>query len=286
MTGTSTWFTDSDGDGYGAGAGAPYTVCDPLPASSAVDGDCDDADPTAYPGAPEQCDAVDHDCDGTPDNGVTDSPWYADVDGDGYGDPDDSVLDCLQPAGRVANNTDCDDALAGVYPGAAEVCDGVDQDCDGVIDDAVTSTFYRDVDMDGYGNALVPIEACALPDVARIVDAPGDAATASARVTTAAGLVLPGWTVVEFRTYEHHGRPDQLRMWLPVVFFGGAMQWVYMWRGLPKAWHPPRPPEPLFPLEVETVAPYRDAPLRGTVLSATAETTRLDALPEPRALRR
>ena len=106
-----------DGDGDGS------AVCD----------DCDDADQTSYPGAVEQCDAVDHDCDGDPFNGDGQTDWYADTDGDGFGDPEaphpDNPL-CLQPADHVADATDCDDADPAVNPDAEEICDGIDGDCD------------------------------------------------------------------------------------------------------------------------------------------------------------
>ncbi|MDP2314206.1 MAG: MopE-related protein [Pseudomonadota bacterium] len=93
--------------------------------------DCDDADATRYPGAAERCDGVDQDCDGTPDNDATDAlPWFADADGDTYGDPAVTVTACEAPADHVADATDCDDTEATVHPGGAEVpYDGLDQDC-------------------------------------------------------------------------------------------------------------------------------------------------------------
>jgi hypothetical protein len=69
--------------------------------------------------------------------------YYADDDGDGYGDPDDSIVACSAPAGYVSDKTDCDDANAAVNPGANEVCNGIDDDCDGQIDEGVKNTYYR-----------------------------------------------------------------------------------------------------------------------------------------------
>ena len=108
---------DADGDGDG----------------SAICADCDDADGTSFPGAPEVCDAVDHDCDGDPFNGAGQTSWYADLDGDGFGDPDSPHPDnplCVQPDDHVEDASDCDDGDPAVNPDALEICDGVDGDCD------------------------------------------------------------------------------------------------------------------------------------------------------------
>jgi hypothetical protein len=59
------------------------------------------------------------------------SDWYADTDGDGYGDATTTTADCWAPAGYVADGTDCDDADDTVNPGEADICDTLDNDCDG-----------------------------------------------------------------------------------------------------------------------------------------------------------
>ncbi|MCB9765642.1 MAG: VCBS repeat-containing protein [Alphaproteobacteria bacterium] len=136
--------TDVDGDGYSAPA------------------DCDDEDAAINPGAAEACDGVDNNCDGTADEGVT-LTFFADGDGDGYGDPSATTEACEAPSGYTADSTDCDDANAEVYPGAAERCEGLDNDCDSAVDEDVQSQWYADSDGDNFGDAAAPLESCDPP---------------------------------------------------------------------------------------------------------------------------
>lgn len=67
--------------------------------------------------------------------------FYADKDGDGYGNIADSVETCAAPENYVIDNTDCDDSNASIHPGAADICDGIDNNCNGLIDEnAITAT--------------------------------------------------------------------------------------------------------------------------------------------------
>ncbi len=126
------------------------------------DVDCDDADADVHPDAEETCDGVDDDCDGETDEagGAT---WYADADGDGAGDPAAGTASCEPVPGAVENADDCDDSNADAFPGNPETCDEVDNNCDGAVDEGVTTTWYQDVDGDGWGVPDATQEACALP---------------------------------------------------------------------------------------------------------------------------
>jgi len=68
----------------------------------------------------------------------TSSVYYADADGDGYGDASSSTNACSQPAGYVTNSTDCNDSNSSVNPGATEVANGVDDNCNGTVDEGTT----------------------------------------------------------------------------------------------------------------------------------------------------
>jgi len=70
--------------------------------------------------------------------------FFRDADNDGFGTPDDSVMAAEQPPGYVANNTDCDDNDPSRNPAADEVCDGIDNNCNGINDDVNPSLLASD----------------------------------------------------------------------------------------------------------------------------------------------
>ncbi len=161
----ATWYIDFDGDGYGVSTFTKTSCSEPAGYTDNTD-DCDDTDSAISPDADEVCDGVDNNCDGTTDTDAIDlGTFYADADGDGYGDADSSESACEPSEGYVSDDTDCDDAVADTFPGAEEVCDGVDNDCNGDIDDGSTAltTYYADLDGDGYGDPETAAEACEAP---------------------------------------------------------------------------------------------------------------------------
>lgn len=79
--------------------------------------------------------------------------WYDDRDGDGYGSSDKTVETCEAPQGYVAQGNDCNDSDVEINPGATEICDGIDNNCNGSIDENISCiTFYKDNDNDGFGD--------------------------------------------------------------------------------------------------------------------------------------
>lgn len=158
-----TYYLDNDGDGYGS-ATTTITCSSTAPQGYASrGGDCNDANAAIHPGATEVCDGVDNNCNGQIDEGVT-TTYYQDSDGDGYGNGAITMQACAQPQGYVTNNGDCNDNNAQIHPGATEVCNGVDDDCDGQTDEGVITTWYRDADGDGFGNPSNSTQACTQPD--------------------------------------------------------------------------------------------------------------------------
>ncbi len=163
----STWYADADGDGYGAPA-LTYASCTAPTGYVADNTDCDDAQADDHPGGAERCDTRDNNCDGTvdEDTAVDAGTWYVDEDGDGYGDGGRGSMSCTAPAGTVDVAGDCDDGNAAISRDAIELCDYVDNDCDGVVDEndaADAPTWYFDSDGDKYGTAATSRTSCSIP---------------------------------------------------------------------------------------------------------------------------
>jgi hypothetical protein len=133
---TCSGCSDTDSDTFFSGG----ALCSPA--------DCDDTNTSVNPAATEICDGIDNNCDSTIDENLT-TMYYQDSDNDGFGDPNISQDACSLPAGYATDNTDCNDTDPAINPGAAEVCNSIDDNCDSSVDEGF------DADGDGLSMTLV-----------------------------------------------------------------------------------------------------------------------------------
>jgi hypothetical protein len=146
---TVTGFVDADFDGRG-GAAASEPFCRGTAGLSELGGDCDDTSFAISPDQPEICDGIRNDCTGeAADVGAGEVPWYEDLDGDGFGA---RLIErsCTPPPGASLRSSDCDDTVGSVSPASVELCDGIDNDCDGALDYRIGPNDGEDDDGDGF----------------------------------------------------------------------------------------------------------------------------------------
>lgn len=130
--------------------------------------DCNDNIATGnavYPGATELCNETDDNCDAVVDEGVQ-VLFYADADGDGFGNVAVTILACTAPPGYIVNSSDCNDDIntgATIHPSASEICNNIDDNCNALTDEGVLTTYFEDADGDSYGNSAVTTIACSVP---------------------------------------------------------------------------------------------------------------------------
>ncbi|MCO6486792.1 MAG: metallophosphoesterase, partial [Phaeodactylibacter sp.] len=145
VSGQSTFYADNDNDGFGD-PGNTTQACSIPNGYVANNTDCNDNDAREFPG----------------------QTWHRDADGDGYGDGTSQVA-CTRPANHYTaaeltqTSGDCNDANAAIHPGAAEACNGIDDNCNSQTDEGVQSTFYADNDNDGFGDPGSSTQACSAP---------------------------------------------------------------------------------------------------------------------------
>lgn len=171
VTGKLTYYPDNDHDNYGSSTASGTAYCNPPAWYTTNKTDCNDANSNIKPGGQEVCDAsdVDEDCDGQVDDNdasVTGKiTYYPDADHDNFGSSTAiGTAYCNPPAWHTTNKTDCNDANAAIYPGKAEICNLVDDDCDLLIDENAGILYYADTDHDNFGNALSFVLACTQPN--------------------------------------------------------------------------------------------------------------------------
>ena len=140
--------------------------------------------------------------------------FYPDMDEDGYGDPAGPTVGpaCEVPGLWVANDGDCNDGDSAVSPDADEVCDAIDNDCNGAIDEGLTTTYYVDADGDGHGDPEMPSAQCADP---------GTGYAMRRRSTTDAARPMPPrvWAMTSTLTAGlalFRGRKDGIPLILPL----------------------------------------------------------------------
>ncbi|MEC7984706.1 MAG: putative metal-binding motif-containing protein [Myxococcota bacterium] len=169
-----TFYADMDGDGFGSN--------DSLQACEAQDGyvsnnlDCEDDDEDINPDADEVCDGIDNDCNediDEEDEGILStelSTFYRDFDGDNYGNQNEPIELCEVEDGYVSNDQDCDDGNDAINPDADEVCDGIDNNCNNLLDEddpellgGQIQSWYDDADNDGFGDPDSVLNQCSPP---------------------------------------------------------------------------------------------------------------------------
>src|SRR3989338_3792506 len=203
------WY-DGDGDGNGPESPIPHVMaCLPPLGFVSTNTDSDDLDAAVYSGAPELCDGLDNDCDETVPNGELDADGDGEMACEGDCDDADATFNtqALEPCDGEDNDcdgsvpsaeadlnadgwpdcgafdsdadwytadVDCNDSNAAINPGAVEVCDYVDNDCSGVVDDWLQVKYYWDADDDGFGDPSVGFYYCSGGQPPSLVESAGD----------------------------------------------------------------------------------------------------------------
>ena len=159
-----TYYIDTDMDGFGTEDSTIYTCENVVPMGfSSNNDDCDNSNPDINPDMPETCDSIDNNCNELIDEDLELFNYFIDQDNDGFGTIDSIVQSCdsIAPIGFVAQFGDCNDTLEMVNPDMVEICDSLDNDCNGMTDEGLEFfTYYADTDNDGFGDSLNSLMSC------------------------------------------------------------------------------------------------------------------------------
>ncbi len=147
----TTWYLDFDADAFGDILNDSISCFD-LIGYVINNTDCNDFNAAINPDAIEICDYLDNDCNFIIDDNITYLLSYLDFDNDAFGNPDIDSLSCTLPEGFVFNNTDCDDTNPEIYPGADEILNGIDDDCDEFIDEGLNILETSNLEITIYPN--------------------------------------------------------------------------------------------------------------------------------------
>lgn len=154
--GCINYYLDLDGDGYGISSDFKC-LCEPFGKYTTKNGnDCNDLEFDVHPNAKEVCNNIDDDCDNATDEGAAIGciNYYKDGDGDGYGVGEPQCLCSPSQPYKATYNSDCNDLNPMIHPNAEEICNKLDDNCNGQTDEGVEGTctiFYLDMDSDGFG---------------------------------------------------------------------------------------------------------------------------------------
>ncbi len=146
-----TWYRDYDSDGFGNLENDSIS-CFELAGYVFDATDCNDINDEINPGMPELCNFIDDNCNLLTDEGLTYNIYFIDNDGDNYGNMDEDTLWCSPVVGYVINGTDCDDANPDIYPGAEEILNGLDDDCDQIADDGLDVILTSHINLNIFPN--------------------------------------------------------------------------------------------------------------------------------------
>lgn len=157
------FYFDADGDGFGDLNALTITCVQPA-GYVTNSTDCNDANFSINESASEVCNNADENCNGQIDEGLLFSNYFYDFDQDGFGTDDFVEFACATPAGYVDNSLDCNDMNFSVNTGASEVCNDIDDDCNGEVDNGLTfATYFADADGDTYGDLNNTQDFCIEP---------------------------------------------------------------------------------------------------------------------------